>query len=262
MIIEYIRYRIDPERADAFVAAYEAASAVLEADPRCLSYELSRGHEDPDTFVVRIGWTSLADHLEGFRRGAEFATFFTAVRPFFDDIEEMKHYVVQHSYRASPEASAPSLYDWAGGTPAFARLIGAFYDRLESDELLSALFPGGVSDEHRQAVTTWWVEVFGGPAGYSDLGGYPRMLSHHRNLNITPEQRLRFASIMSQAADDADLPPDPEFRAAFVGYVEWGTRLALANSQSGVELVAAAPVPRWGWGVAPPYQPNEPVSGP
>jgi hypothetical protein len=32
---------------------------------------------------------------------------------------------------------------------------------------------------------------------------------------------------MSMAADDAALPDDPEFRAAFMGYVEWGTRLAL-----------------------------------
>jgi hemoglobin len=60
---------------------------------------------------------------------------------------------------------------------------------------------------------------------------------------------------MSQAADDADLPADPEFRAALVGYLEWGTRLALENSQPDAEPFPHAPVPRWGWGVAPPYQP-------
>ncbi len=60
---------------------------------------------------------------------------------------------------------------------------------------------------------------------------------------------------MSRAADDAGMPDDPEFRAAFVGYVEWGTRLALHNSQPGAETVEQAPVPRWGWGVAPRYQP-------
>lgn len=60
---------------------------------------------------------------------------------------------------------------------------------------------------------------------------------------------------MSVAADGADLPADPEFRAAFVGYVEWGSRLAMANSQPGATVVARAPTPRWGWGVAPPYQP-------
>ena len=150
----------------------------------------------------------------------------------------------------------PTLYEWAGGTPAFRRLIDAFYDRVEHDELLAPLFPGGVGEAHRANVTAWWCEVFGGPAAYSDeLGGYERMLAHHRDLSITSEQRFRFATLMSLAADDAQLPDDPEFRAAFVGYVEWGTRLALQNSQPDADVVTHAPVPRWGWGVAPPYRP-------
>ncbi|HTW03876.1 MAG TPA: group II truncated hemoglobin [Streptosporangiaceae bacterium] len=150
----------------------------------------------------------------------------------------------------------PTLFEWAGGRPAITRLIDAFYDRVESDDLLSPLFPGGVSAAHREHVTTWWSEVFGGPADYTQrLGGYHAMVAHHRGLGITPEQRFRFASLMSLAADDADLPADPEFRAALVGYLEWGTRLAMANSQPGADVVQEAPVPHWGWGVAPPFQP-------
>ncbi|SDF94885.1 group II truncated hemoglobin [Pseudonocardia oroxyli] len=150
----------------------------------------------------------------------------------------------------------PTLHEWAGGDAAFRRLIDAFYDRVEADDLLGPLFPGGVSEPHRAHVTVWWIEVFGGAAGYTEQrGGYETMLAHHRDLGLTAEQWFRFASLMSLAADDAGLPSDPEFRAAFVGYVEWGTRLALANSQPGAELVEHAPVPRWGWGVAPPYQP-------
>lgn len=159
----------------------------------------------------------------------------------------------EHS--ASAE-SPPTLYAWAGGEDAFRRLINAFYDRVEQDDLLAPFFPGGVSTEHRDHVTIWWVEVFGGRAGYSErLGGYERMLAHHRGLAITPAQRLRFAVTMSLAADDAELPADPEFRSAFMAYVEWGTRLALLNSQPNADVVGHAPVPRWGWGVAPPYQP-------
>jgi hemoglobin len=151
----------------------------------------------------------------------------------------------------------PTLYNWAGGGDAFRRLIDAFYDRVEADELLSPFFPGGVSEQHRAHVTAWWCEVFGGPARYTQqLGGYESMLAHHRGLGISPEQRFRFASLMSLAADDAGLPDDPEFRSAFVAYVEWGTRLAMANSQPGAEPVEHAPVPHWGWGVAPPYQPS------
>jgi hemoglobin len=147
-----------------------------------------------------------------------------------------------------------TLYDWAGGEASFVALIGAFYDRVEGDPLLSPLFPGGVGAEHREHVVAWWIEVFGGPARYTaELGGYEHMLAKHRDLAITPEQRLRFALLMSVAADDAGLPDDPEFRSAFVAYVEWGTRLALHNSQPGAAVAEHAPVPRWGWGEAPPY---------
>jgi hemoglobin len=154
------------------------------------------------------------------------------------------------------DAAVPTLYDWAGGEAAFRSLIDAFYDRVETDAVLSPLFPDGVTDEHRAHVTTWWVEVFGGPAAYTEeLGGYEAMLAHHRGLHITPDQRFRFASLMSLAADDAGLPDDPEFRAALVGYLEWGTRIAMHNSQPGSEVMEHAPTPRWGWGVAPPYRP-------
>lgn len=48
-----------------------------------------------------------------------------------------------------------------------------------------------------------------------------------------------------------------EFTAAStVAYVEWRTRLALHNSQPGADVAPRAPVPRWGWGEAPPYQPG------
>jgi hemoglobin len=81
------------------------------------------------------------------------------------------------------------------------------------------------------------------------------MLAMHHNLGITGDQRLHFVTLLSRAADDVGLPDDPEFRAALMGYAEWGTRLAQHNSQPGAQVAQHAPVPRWGWGVAPPYTP-------
>ena len=156
----------------------------------------------------------------------------------------------------SPPAG-PTLFEWAGGTTAIRGLIDAFYDRVQHDDLLSPFFPGGVSEEHRDHVAAWWSEVFGGPARYTgELGGYEAMVAHHRNLAITADQRFRFASLMSLAADDANLPADPEFRSTLVAYVEWGTRIAYENSQLAAKVVEHAPVPRWGWGEAPPYRPS------
>jgi hemoglobin len=149
----------------------------------------------------------------------------------------------------------PTIHEWAGGTAAFEHWLETFYDLVEADDLLAPLFGGRVSEEHRVHVLAWWVEVMGGPDAYTrELGGYPAMLAHHRELRITSEQRLRFVTLLSSAADLAELPADPEFRAAIVGYAEWGSRLAMHNSAAGAEVVAEAPVPRWGWGVAPPYE--------
>lgn len=253
MIVEYIRYAVPDEGAEAFSQAYAKAAEILQADPRCLGYEVSRCIEAPERFVVRIEWESQEAHLAGFRASPAFADFLALVGPHVDEIEEMEHYAVLTTAPALPEKGRPTLFEWAGGPAAVAGLINAFYDRVEQDELLRPFFPGGVGIEHREHVAVWWSEVLGGPAQYTEMGGYPRMLGHHLGLDIEPAQRRRFVALLSVAADDAGLPDDPEFRAAIVGYAEWGTRLAMQNSQTGADVAREAPVPRWGWGVAPPY---------
>jgi truncated hemoglobin YjbI len=80
------------------------------------------------------------------------------------------------------------------------------------------------------------------------------MLAKHLGRALTEEQRRRWVNLIQDAADEVGLPADPEFRAAFVSYLEWGTRLAVENSAPGADPVRQAPVPRWGWGVAEPYQ--------
>ena len=98
--------------------------------------------------------------------------------------------------------------------------------------------------DHREHVATWLGEVFGGPSTYTDeLGGYPAMLRHHIGLAITETQRARWAALIAASADEAGLPDDPEFRSAFVAYIEWGTRLALANSRPGAERPGRAGSP-------------------
>jgi hemoglobin len=153
----------------------------------------------------------------------------------------------------SEREGTPTLYEWAGGAEAFERLTEAFYARVREDPILAPLFASMPSD-HPRHVAAWLAEVFGGPTAYTDeLGGYPRMVSKHLGLAITEEQRFRWVQLIAQAADEAGLPDDPEFRSAFLAYVEWGTRLAKGNSEPGADPPRKAPVPRWGWGEAPPF---------
>jgi quinol monooxygenase YgiN len=94
VVVEYIRYRIPPEQGEDFAAAYARAATVLDADEHCLGYEIARGVEEPESWVVRITWDSIAGHEQGFRAAPHFEDFFAAVRPFFGAIQEMKHYEV------------------------------------------------------------------------------------------------------------------------------------------------------------------------
>ena len=90
-----------------------------------------------------------------------------------------------------------------------------------------------------------------------DRGGHARMVSHHLGRLLTQEQRSRWLQLLLASADEIGLVDDPEFRSAFVAYLEWGSRLAVLNSQPGVPDPPSAPMPKWGWGVpGGPYRPN------
>lgn len=150
-------------------------------------------------------------------------------------------------------AEPPTLYEWAGGTAALERLTERFYEKVRADELLEPVFHG-MDEHHPKFVAMWLAEVFGGPPRYTEeRGGYPHMLGKHRGRALTEEMRRRWVELICDAADDVELPSDPEFRSAFVAYIEWGTRLAVTNSQPDATPPLKAPVPHWGWGEAPPY---------
>lgn len=99
MIVEYIRYQVPDDETDPFEAAYQSAAASLEASPHCQRYEIARCTDDPGAYIVRIEWDSAEGHLQGFRRSPEFQSFFAAVRPYVDMIEEMRHYASRPAAR-------------------------------------------------------------------------------------------------------------------------------------------------------------------
>ena len=151
--------------------------------------------------------------------------------------------------------STPTLYEWLGGIDALNRLTTRFYEHVKQDALLGPVF-AHMGPEHPAHVAAFLAEVMGGPAEYSARhGGHPEMIRHHLNRHLTNEQRKAWLALLLDTADELQLPDDPEFRSALVAYLEWGTRLAVINSQPGVEVDQHAPMPKWGWGeVKGPYQ--------
>ena len=150
----------------------------------------------------------------------------------------------------------PTLYEWMGGLPALTRLLDTFYGRVPADPVLAPVF-AGMSPAHAAHVGAFVGEVFGGPRTYSeDHGGHPNMVARHLGRALTEEQRQRWIALLLECADAVGVPDDPEFRSAFVAYLEWGTRLAVLNSRPGASVTVDAPMPSWGWGeVKGPYVP-------
>ena len=150
----------------------------------------------------------------------------------------------------------PTLYDWCGGIDALVGLTTRFYERVHDDSILAPIF-AHMDAEHPRHVAAFLAEVLGGPAEYSAMhGGHPHMIRQHLNRHLSQAQRRAWVALLLDTADELGLPDDPEFRSALVGYLEWGSRLAVLNSQDGAEAEQDAPMPRWGWGeVKGPYQP-------
>lgn len=148
----------------------------------------------------------------------------------------------------------PTLYEWLGGMDALNRLTTRFYQRVHVDPVLAPVF-AHMGADHPAHVAAFLAEVLGGPAAYTERhGGHPHMIQQHLNRHLTQAQRRQWVGLLLDTADELAMPDDPEFRSALVGYLEWGSRLAVINSQPGASVDAHAPMPRWGWGeVKGPY---------
>ena len=243
MIIECTRYRVPADRAEAFEAAYRRAATHLAAAPECHEFELTR---DGDEHVARLTWSA---EPETFRAGPHHG-------PFTAELADFAPYAGPPR-RVEPVdigRPTPTLYEWAGGAEAFEKLFHAFYQRVPADEVLAPLF-AGMDPDHARHVAQWLGEVFGGPRTYStSRGGHRGMVGRHGGKEITEQQRKRWVALLLDTADEIGLPDDPEFRSAFVGYLEWGTRMAVIFSSPGARANPAEPMPTWDWGNARPWQ--------
>jgi CDGSH-type Zn-finger protein/truncated hemoglobin YjbI len=158
------------------------------------------------------------------------------------------HWYIEFEDPVADPDREPTLFEWCGGLPALTRMTRIFYEKhVPEDPLLAPLF-ASMSPDHPARVARWLGEVFGGPTLYSETyGGYDRMISQHLGKALTEEKRARWVELLSLSAQEAGLPSDPEFQAAFRAYIEWGSRIALENSQAGAKPPPNMPMPRWWW---------------
>ena len=92
MILELAILDVRPGERAAFEIAFAEAKAIISAMPGFDHLELQRGIEDPNRYVLLVGWDRLEDHTEGFRGSAEYERWRALLHHFYDPSPTVEHY--------------------------------------------------------------------------------------------------------------------------------------------------------------------------
>jgi hemoglobin len=143
----------------------------------------------------------------------------------------------------------PTLYEFAGGDPAFLALAAAHHERCLADPELNHPFSHpGQHPQHVERLARYWAEVMGGPPTFSaECSDHSAMLKLHAGNGDMSDLGRRFVACFVGAADDAGLPADPEFRAALRAYMEWAVAEVLTYPGPADGVPAGLPMPHWSW---------------
>jgi hemoglobin len=101
-----------------------------------------------------------------------------------------------------------TLYEAAGGMPFFEALVGRFYDGVESDPVLRAIYPEPDLAGARHRLTLFLAQYWGGPSTYHEERGHPRLRMRHVPFAIGPLERDRWLLHMRAAVDELAPPPE------------------------------------------------------
>jgi hemoglobin len=143
----------------------------------------------------------------------------------------------------------PTLFEFAGGEPAFLALAAAHHERcLEDPELNHPFSHPDQHPQHVERLAAYWAEVLGGPPRYSQsCGDQSAVLQMHAGNGDLTDLGGRFVACFVRALDDAGLPDDAEFRACLRAYMEWAVGEVLAYPDADAVVPVGAAMPRWGW---------------
>ena len=85
-----------------------------------------------------------------------------------------------------------------GGEAFFVRLVDAFYESVEADEILRPMYPADLTDAKRHLVL-FLVQYWGGPSTYMQERGHPRLRMRHEPFAITKRARDAWLVAMTTA---------------------------------------------------------------
>lgn len=96
------------------------------------------------------------------------------------------------------------------GREGFARLVGAFYRQVATDDILGPMYPPEDFTGAEQRLRDFLIFRFGGPPAYIAERGHPRLRMRHAPFRVDQAARDRWVVLMDRALDEAMLPKNVE----------------------------------------------------
>jgi heme-degrading monooxygenase HmoA len=95
MILEHADIHILPGQQAAFdKAIVRGLTTVVARAPGFRGYEVQRGVENPQRYLLMIFWDTLEDHTVGFRQSELFAQWRAIVGPYFAAPPVVEHFTL------------------------------------------------------------------------------------------------------------------------------------------------------------------------
>ena len=120
------------------------------------------------------------------------------------------------------------IYDLIGDDKPFYALVEAFYQGVESDPLLRPLYPADLTHA-KLHLALFLIQRFGGPTGYQEKRGHPRLRMRHVPFQIGLAESEAWLRHMSAAV--AATPGFEPFRDSLSRYFSDSAAFLINHSE-------------------------------
>lgn len=92
MILEHAVLRVIDGQSEQFEKDFRRAESIISAAPGYLGHSLVRGIENPSQYLLLVKWTSLEDHIDGFRGSEPYQQWKALLHHYYDPFPKVEHF--------------------------------------------------------------------------------------------------------------------------------------------------------------------------
>jgi heme-degrading monooxygenase HmoA len=92
VILEHALLRVLPGEGEAFEEAIWEARPLIEASPGFRSMEVRPALEEPELFLLLVGWEDIASHRDGFRQSDRYKAWRDLLHRFYEPMPTITYF--------------------------------------------------------------------------------------------------------------------------------------------------------------------------